>query len=129
MRRLVRPAALVEAYFDNLPPPQQVAVKALRELVLHAVPDLEQTVLWGDLAFMVQGRNLLSIAAHRSYAALQLSNGAQLVAAFPELEGGGKGMRMVKLRYGQPIDQARLVALIRACHATARATAAQSSRD
>lgn len=120
MRRIVRPAALVEAYFDNLTPPQQLAVRALRDLVLAAVPSLEQTVLWGDLAFMVQGRNLLSIGAHKSYAALQLSNGALLTSQFPELLGGGKGMRMLKLPYGSPIDEERVKAVVQACHTLAR---------
>jgi hypothetical protein len=120
MRRIVRPAALVEAYFDNLTQPQQLAVRALRDLVLEAVPPLEQTVLWGDLAFMVQGRNLLSIGAHTSYAALRLSNGALLTQEFPELQGAGKGMRMLKLPYGSSIDSERVKAVVQACYDLAR---------
>jgi hypothetical protein len=120
MRRIVRPSALVEAYFDTLAPPQALGIRALRDVVLAAVPELEPTVLWGDLAFMVQGRNLLSIGAHKTYASLQISNGALLEAAFPELEGHAKGMRLVKLRFGEPVDLDRLQALVRASFALAR---------
>lgn len=105
MRHLVRSSALVANYFDTLTPAQAQTARALQRAVLAAAPDLEQVVKWGNLTFMREGRNMLAIAAHKSHVNLQVFNGAELASRFPQLEGVGKGMRQMKQRQGQEVDQ------------------------
>ena len=104
LRHLVRPGALVAAYFDTLSEPQMTCARSLQQVVLATVPDIEQAVKWGNLTFVAGGRNLLALALHKSHAHLQVFNGAQLALQFPELDGVGKGQRHLKLKYGQPVD-------------------------
>jgi uncharacterized protein YdhG (YjbR/CyaY superfamily) len=104
MRHLVRPGALVATYFDSLAPSQVATARALQQAVLGAAPQLEQAVKWGNLTFVTEGRNLLAIVTHKAHAHLQVFNGALLTTRFPELEGVGKGIRHIKVRYSQPVD-------------------------
>ncbi len=113
MRGTVRPAALVAAYFDNLGPEERVTARSLQRAVLQAAPGLEQTIKWGNLVFMSQGQNQLAIVTHKTHANLQFFNGATLAASHPELEGSGKGLRHLKCRYRQPVDEALVTRLVK----------------
>jgi hypothetical protein len=104
MRRLVRPAALVANFYDLLLPEQRHTVQALHEAIHAAAPQLECSIKWGNLTFGEQGRNLVAVVAHKAHANLQVFNGAALAARHPALDGVGKGMRHLKLRYGQRVD-------------------------
>lgn len=120
MRHLVRPAALVAAYFDTLLPEQAEAARALQRAVLAAAPVLEQSVKWGNLTFMLRGRNLMAVSLHRHHAHLQFFNGALLAEQFGELEGAGRGMRQLRLRYGQRLDEGLIRSLVLASVGAAR---------
>jgi uncharacterized protein YdhG (YjbR/CyaY superfamily) len=104
VRQLVRPGALVAAYFDTLSEQQLICARSLQQVVLATAPEIEQAVKWGNLTFLAGGRNLLALALHKSHAHMQVFNGAQLALQFPELDGVGKGQRHLKLKYGQPVD-------------------------
>lgn len=115
MRHLVRSSALVANYFDTLPPAQADIARSLQRAVLAAAPDLDQVVKWGNLTFMHEGRNLLAIAAHKAHVNLQVFNGAGLASRFPQLDGMGKGMRQIKQRQGQAVDDELIAQLVQAC--------------
>lgn len=115
MRHLVRSSALVANYFDTLPPAQADIARSLQRAVLAAAPDLDQVVKWGNLTFMHEGRNLLAIAAHKAHVNLQVFNGAGLASRFPQLDGVGKGMRQIKQRQGQAVDDELIAQLVQAC--------------
>jgi hypothetical protein len=115
MRTLVRTAALVESWFDLLPEAQRATARELQAAVLRAEPRLAQTVKWGNLVFMHHGANAIAIVAHRTHASLQFFNGHVLAVQYPQLEGSGKGLRHLKVRYGEPIDIDLVGALARAC--------------
>jgi hypothetical protein len=114
VRQLVRPGALVAAYFDTLSEPQMICARSLQQAVLAAAPEIEQAVKWGNLTFLGAGRNLLALALHKSHAHLQVFGGAQLALQFPELEGVGKGQRHLKLKYGQMVNAELVGDLVRA---------------
>lgn len=105
MRHLVRPSALVAAFFDTLLPEQAEAVRAVQKVVLGAAPVLEQSVKWGNLTFMLRGRNLMAVSLHRHHLHLQFFNGVLLAPRFEQLEGAGRGMRQLRWRYGQSPDE------------------------
>ncbi|MEY4753092.1 MAG: hypothetical protein RJA44_767 [Pseudomonadota bacterium] len=112
MRHLVRPAALVASYLDTLGPGKKETARAVQQALLAAAPELEQTVRWGNLIFMLQGRQVLALAAHKAHLSVLVNDGAALAAQLPQLEGAGKGQRHLKLRWGQPPDVALLTELV-----------------
>lgn len=111
MRRPIHSAAIISAFFDSLPPEQRETTQLLQQAVLAAGPHLRQEVKWGNLCFQDNGENIIAIVLHKSQAHLQFFNGAQISARFPQLEGTGRGMRMVKFKYRQPVDETLVKAL------------------
>lgn len=102
----------VDAVVAALAPPARSTVAALRAAVRQAAPSLGEAVKWGNTCFIDgDGRALIGLIPHRQHANLQIFNGARLIAAFPQLEGTGKGLRHLKCRYGAAVD-ARLVGRI-----------------
>ncbi|WP_310460374.1 DUF1801 domain-containing protein [Sphaerotilus sp.] len=104
MRHLVRPAAMVANFFDSLPQGQVATVMALHQAVLEGAPGVDQAVRWGNLMFLVRGNHMTTLVPHKGQAHLQFFQGFLLAERFPQLEGVGKGMRILKFRYSQPVD-------------------------
>ena len=115
MRSILRPAALIETWFDTLRPEQHDLARILRALVQDAAPELVASVKWGNLMFTLDGTHAVAIVMHKDHANLQIFNGAQLVDRYPELEGGGKGVRHLRFRYRYPVDEELVREVVRAC--------------
>lgn len=115
MRTILRPAALIETWFDTLRADQQELARALRQRISAAAPDLAVSVKWGNLMFTYEGSHAVAIVMHRDHANLQVFNGALLVDRFPELEGTGKGMRHLRFRYRHPLDDDLVRQVVQAC--------------
>ena len=115
MRSILRPAALIETWFDNLRPEQRDLARILRTLVQAASPELAPSVKWGNLMFTDEGTHAVAIVRHKDHANLQIFNGASLVDQYPELEGTGRGMRHVRFRYRFPVDEDLVRELVHAC--------------
>jgi len=113
MRSLLRPAAIVEAWFDMLPPAHAPTIRRLRDAVLEAGPELQQVVKWGNLVFVHHGAHAFAIVPHKAHAQLQVFRGALMALEFPELEGTGKGPRHLRVRYGHPLDEDLLREIVR----------------
>lgn len=91
------PKAEVERYLSKLDPPIRKLVMELRNVVLEAVPDLNEVIKWRSLVYERKGK-ICSIMVHRSHVNLQIWRGAELADLERLLEGSGKGMRHVKVR-------------------------------
>lgn len=115
MRSILRPAALIETWFDNLRPEQRDLARILRTLVQDASPELVQTVKWGNLMFTHEGTHAVAIVMHKDHANLQVFNGALLSDQFPELEGTGRGVRHIRFRYRYPVDEELVREVVQAC--------------
>ena len=114
---------MVANFFDSLPPNQVATAVALHRVVLAAAPGIDQAVRWGNLMFLVRGNHLATLVLHKGQAHLQFFHGALLAERFPQLEGVGKGMRILKFRYAQPVDEelvTRIVAAAAMLHTTGR---------
>lgn len=109
MRRPLQSPALVSAFFDSVRPEQRETGEAIQRVILQTCPQLRPEVKWGNLVYTNDSDNLLSVVLFKANAHLQVFNGVLLLSDFPELQGAGKGMRHVKFRYRQPIDE-KLVA-------------------
>jgi len=91
------------------------------ELMRRCGPDVatllhdgHPTACAGDAAFGY-------VDAFRDHANVGFFHGATLPDPTGLLQGSGKRMRHVKLRWGAPVDEAALAALITAAHADIRA--------
>jgi uncharacterized protein YdhG (YjbR/CyaY superfamily) len=105
MRRPLQSPALVNAFYDSLRPEQRETAQAMHRAILAAAPHLRPEVKWGNLCFMNDGDNVMAIVLFKANAHLQVFNGVMLVGEFPELEGAGKGMRHIKVRYRHAVDE------------------------
>jgi len=115
MRSMLQSAALIDAWFDTLLPDQRDTARALREQIVAAEPSLTQSIKWGNLMFTHAGRHALAIVIHKDHANLQVFNGVLLAPQYPALEGSGRGLRHLKLRYRQPIDEPLVDSIVHAC--------------
>lgn len=97
-----------------LPPVQRTTMRALQSAVQHAGPELQQVVKWGNLVFTSRGTHAFALVPHKAQAHLQVFRGAPLTVHFPMLEGNGKGLRHLRFRYGQPIDEELVHEIVRA---------------
>jgi uncharacterized protein YdhG (YjbR/CyaY superfamily) len=104
MRRPLQSPALINAFYDSLRPEQRDTAQAMQKAIQAVAPHLRPEVKWGNLCFMNDNDNIMAIVLYKMHAHLQIFNGVQLVADFPELDGAGRGMRHVKFRYRQPIN-------------------------
>lgn len=89
-------------------------IRACGSDVLEIMHDHQPTACVGDAAFAY-------VAAYRAHAALGFFHGADLPDPAGVLEGAGKRMRHVKLKWGQPAPEAALEALVAAAYADIRA--------
>jgi uncharacterized protein YdhG (YjbR/CyaY superfamily) len=115
MRSILRPAALIETWFDTLRPEQQDLARALRDAVHASAPELVSAVKWGNLMFTREGTHAVAIVMHRDHANLQVFNGAALAERFPELEGSGRGVRHLRFRCRYPLDEELVREVVQAC--------------
>ena len=104
MRRPLQSPALINAFYDSLRPEQRDTAQAMQKAMQTVAPHLRPEVKWGNLCFMNDNDNIMAIVLYKMHAHLQIFNGVQLVPDFPELDGAGRGMRHVKFRYRQPIN-------------------------
>ena len=104
MRRPLQSPALINAFYDSLRPEQRDTAQAMQKAIQTVAPHLRPEVKWGNLCFMNDNDNVMAIVLYKMHAHLQIFNGIQLVADFPELDGAGRGMRHIKFRYRQPIN-------------------------
>lgn len=126
MRRPLQSPALINAFYDSLVPQQRETAQAIQRAIQAAAPHLRPEVKWGNLCFMNDGDNIMAIVLHKAHAHLQVFNGVLLVAEFPELDGAGKGMRHIKMRYRQPVNEQLVRELTLASLQAWGATAARS---
>ena len=86
--------------------------EALRRTVLEAVPDLTESIKWGNPVYEKKG-NVCYLAATDKYLALGFFNAMSLTDAERLMEGTGKKMRHVKVRTREDIDASRLASWVR----------------
>lgn len=109
----------VDAWFDGagmrlLVHPWHEALRALGPDIRELLHDGWPTACAGEAAFAY-------VAAYSAHAAIGFHFGAALPDPAGLLEGSGKRMRHVKLRWGQPVDAAAISGLIDAAYSDIRA--------
>lgn len=101
--------APVDSYYAQQPPEKRALLEKLRALVDKAVPDAESSIKWGVPFYQRKGRNVCSIAAFKEHVGINFfASPDVLVDPGEKLEGGGKSMRMLKVRRAEDIDSASI---------------------
>ena len=84
--------------------------RLLRSLVLDAEQGVDESLKWGNPAFVKDGGMRIYVADQRNYMHLGFYNGAKLTNADGLVEGTGKNMRHIKVRAvgDPPVDSLRV---------------------
>jgi hypothetical protein len=104
-----------ESYFAQQPAEKRMLLEKLRALVMKGVPDATASIKWGVPFYQSNGKNLCSIAAFKDHVGINFfASPKVLVDPKKKLEGGGKTMRMLKVRSVSDIDSASILRWLKA---------------
>lgn len=107
--------APVEGYFGEQTPDKRALLEKLRALVMKGVPDANATIKWGVPIYQRNGKNVCSLAAFKEHVGINFFAPPNvLVDPEKKLEGGGKSMRMLKVRSANDIDSASILRWLKA---------------
>ena len=118
----------VEAWFDGGPDGMRLfarpwfeRIRACGEDVTELMHDRAPTACVGEAAFAY-------VAAFTAHLNIGFYQGADLPDPAGLLQGAGKRMRHAKVKWGEPVDEAALGALIEAAYRDVRQRVAEASR-
>lgn len=100
----------VERYVSGVDPKLRPQFEKLRSVVRRALPEASETVKWGVPHYSIGGAGVASIAEYSGHVNLYLIQGAKIRSNL--LEGTGKGMRHVKVKTLDDIDESELTDLL-----------------
>ena len=107
--------APVDSYFAEQPPEKRALLEKLRALVAKGVPGADASIKWGVPFYQMKGRNVCSLAAFKEHVGINFfASPDVLVDPGKKLEGGGKSMRMLKVRRAEDIDSASILRWLKA---------------
>ena len=90
---------------------QKEIVAKLRSLVKRVFPEIVETVKWGNITYLMGGENLAWIIIYRDHVDFGFFRGAELESKL--LEGTGKGLRHIKIRSSNEIDEKEVVGILK----------------
>jgi hypothetical protein len=104
-----------DRYFAEQPSDKAALLEKLRALVNKGVPDADVLIKWGVPFYQRKGKNVCSLAAFKDFVGINfLASPSVLVDPKKKLEGGGKTMRMLKVRSASDIDSASILRWLKA---------------
>jgi hypothetical protein len=102
-------------YIAQQPADKAALLEKLRALVNEGVPDAEVSIKWGVPFYQRNGKNVCSLASFKEFVGINfLTSPSVLVDPKKKLEGGGKTMRMLKVRTASDIDRASILRWLKA---------------
>ena len=103
------------AYYAQQPAEKRVLLEKLRAIVEKVVPDAESSIKWGVPFYTRNGKSVCAIAAFKEHVGINfLAPPSVLADPGKKLEGGGKSMRMLKVRTEKDIDTASITRWLKA---------------
>ena len=113
-------AGVDDRYFAEQPADKAALLEKLRSLVNEGVPDADVSIKWGVPFYQRNGKNVCSLAAFKEHVGINFfASPSVLVDPKKKLEGGGKSMRMLKVRTASDIDSASILRWLKATIAAA----------
>jgi uncharacterized protein YdhG (YjbR/CyaY superfamily) len=77
----------IDQYLEALPEPKRGTLTLLRERILDAAPDAEQSISYGLPAFKVEGKTIAGFAAFKDHLSYLPHSGSVFAELADELEG------------------------------------------
>jgi hypothetical protein len=104
-------AKSVEGIMEALDPQKRKIAERLRGLVKDTLPDAVETVKWGNVTYLSNGKNLSWLIVYKDHVDLGFFLGAKLSSKL--LEGSGKGLRHIKVGTLADIDDSEFGRLLK----------------
>lgn len=101
-----------ESWVSALDEPLRQIGGSLRRLILHADPELKESIKWGNPVYEKEGK-VCYLAAAKAYVSLGFFKGASLSDPDQRMEGTGTKMRHVKVRHVGDIRSRRFTAWVK----------------
>jgi len=109
-----------DRYFAEQPAEKAALLAKLRAIVKRELPDADVTIKWGVPFYQRSGKSVCSLAAFKDFVGINFfASPSVLIDPGKKLEGGGKTMRMLKVRSASDIDGASIVRWLKATVAAA----------
>lgn len=104
-----------DRYFAEQSPDKAALLEKLRALINKEVPEADVAIKWGVPFYQRNGKNVCSLAAFKEHVGINFfASPSVLVDPKKKLEGGGKSMRMLKVRTASDIDSASILRWLKA---------------
>jgi hypothetical protein len=101
----------VREIMESFSPQWREVAEMLRALMKKTLPKCVETVKWGNITYVQDDKNLAWIIAYKDHLDFGFFRGAQLESK--RLEGTGKGLRHIKIRAEEDIDEKEFARLIK----------------
>jgi uncharacterized protein YdhG (YjbR/CyaY superfamily) len=102
----------VDAYIADFPPEVQAILEQIRRVIHEAAPNVEETISYRMLAFTLNGRYLVYIAAYKKHIGLYPAPmGVEEFQEAVSMYGAGKGT--MKFPLDQPIPFELILKVVR----------------
>ena len=101
----------LEEIVGNLDPQQKGIAEKLRSIVKKTLPDITETVKWGNITYLLDAKNLAWIIFYKDHADFGFFKGAKLKSKL--LEGTGKNLRHIKIRENNDIKEPEITRLLK----------------
>ena len=107
-----RDVASVDEYVELLETPQRAVAARLRRIVRTHFPQLREDIKWHVPVYSLDTTPIVSIEGFKAHVNLKVFKGAGLRDSAGILEGTGKGVRHVKFRSPEDVDEGKIRKLI-----------------
>ncbi len=101
----------VDQILKGVDPKIRRLAEGVRRVIRQAAPEMQEFVKWGAPTYVANGRNAACIMIYRDHVNLGFYQGAKMKSK--KLEGTGKGLRHVKVRRLEDIDEREFSRLLR----------------
>jgi hypothetical protein len=101
----------LEEILGKLEPLHKTIVDKLRIIVKKAMPEVVETVKWGNITYLLGDKNFAWIIIYKNHVDFGFFRGAELHSKL--LEGTGKGLRHIKISLNGDVNEAEITKLLR----------------
>jgi len=112
-RAVAEPDSRVDAWLRSQPKGSRDLCVAARTAIAEALPGAREAIKWGYPTWVGRG-NIVAVAPHADHVNLQFYRGTSLPDPSRVLEGKGKALRHVKLRFVKDLRTPAVKGLLRA---------------
>lgn len=102
------PKPLMEKHFKLMPQKVQPLMRALRDIVLFAQPDLSEEIAWGMVVYKKKGF-IIGAQDENTSLRIQFFHGSKLTDPNNVLQGTGQGIRNLRVSDVKELKQDQIV--------------------